>query len=380
MSIALRSVAFRQDGAAAGPAAGGAIALRVNAFEPVLLPEWVAGRPVNYPAAYAIDATALTPLFITATFTGTPGAVYEVTALAASTDSLLGPTGPGLLRIGDDGRGGPVRLPLPWGRVARRGVGAHEQRWVWVQRTPGSSSFSVCGDSVHRIYTLLSTPTLPWVQQPLHPANVQLPWAEVLEWACTWAAGSYDVHGAASAIALALFARTAGVLQYNCLFGGPTNYADPAFDCTALLERLAGGPGRGPNVNCSDCATIVSTFANALGCSLWQARMFNPLLPFAINPVRLIGQPWFGPACGSGYFNYHEVAWDSWCSEADSVYDASLAVQAPAWPHPPVLALVPTDLRFGWAGSGQYRDLLVAPGSRLVCQPQPSTRMRRPVY
>lgn len=379
MSIALHSVAFRHDGAAAG-AGGSAIALRINAFKPVLVPEWVAGRLHNHPAAYAIDASALTPLSITATFTGTPGAVCEVTALAANTDSPLGPTGQTLVRIGNDGRGGPVRLPLPWARVVSFGVGAHEQRWAWLQRTPGSSSWSVCGYSAHRIYTLLSTPTLPWVQHPLQPANVQLPWAEVLEWACAWAAGSYDVRSAASAIALALFTRTAGVLQYNCLFGGPTNYADPAFDCTSLLERLAGGPGRGPNVNCSDCATIVSTFANALGCSLWQSRMFNLLLPFAINPVRLIGQPWFGPACGNGYFNYHEVAWDAWCSEADSVYDASLAVQAPAWPQTPLLALVPTDLRFGWASSGQYRDLLVAPASRLVCQPQPSTRMRRLVY
>lgn len=380
MNIALQSVAFRHDGAAGGAAASAAIALRVNALEPVVVPEWVAGRLFNHPAAYAIDASALTQLSIAATFTGTPGAVCEVAALPAGSDSLLGPTGQGLVRIADDGRGGPVRLALPWARVARCGVGAHEQRWVWVQRTPGSSSWSVCGESTHRVYTVLSTPTLPWVQQPLHPGNTQLPWAEVLEWACTWAAGSYDLRGAASAITLALFTRTAGALQYNCLFGGPTNYADPAFDCTSLLERLAGGPGRGPNVNCSDCATIVSTFANALGCSLWQSRMFNPLLPFAVNPVRLIGQPWFGASCGNGYFNYHEVAWEAWCSEADCVHDASLAVQAPAWPQPPLLALVPTNLRFGWANSGQYRDLLVAPGSRLVCQPQPSTRMRRLVY
>ena len=62
-----------------------------------------------------------------------------------------------------------------------------------------------------------------------------------------------------------MYALGTSAISYSCNFGAPPNYSFMAFDCTAFLERLAGLPGNGRNVNCSDCATIVSSFANALG-------------------------------------------------------------------------------------------------------------------
>jgi hypothetical protein len=47
----------------------------------------------------------------------------------------------------------------------------------------------------------------------------------------------------------------------------------PNFECTQFVERLRGGNGNGIYANCSDCATIVASFANVLGCDLWQSRM-----------------------------------------------------------------------------------------------------------
>ena len=53
---------------------------------------------------------------------------------------------------------------------------------------------------------------------------------------------------------------------------GSSHYSLPDFDGTAFRDRLRGGIGNGVYVNCSDCATIVASFANALGCELWESK------------------------------------------------------------------------------------------------------------
>jgi hypothetical protein len=236
-------------------------------------------------------------------------------------------------------------------------------------------------ETSHQIFTGLATPTEPWVQQPFVRGNTQLPWAEVLEWACGWAARTSDRAAAATRITLAVFTLGGELIRYSCSSGAPSNYSSIGFDCTAFLERLSGGFGRGPAVNCTDCATIVSTFANAVGCDLWQSRMFNQIVPFEVNPIRLIGQGTFGPVCGTGLFNYHEVAWEGLCTAMHEVYDACIAALAPTPPSPGLTPIVPTNIRPGWPNQALYRDLLVAPSSRWICQPQPLlSRTRRPVF
>ncbi len=140
--------------------------------------------------------------------------------------------------------------------------------------------------------------------------------------------------------------------------------------------------GNGPFVNCSDCATFVSTFANVVGCDLWQSIMGKITVPFETNPIETIGSEAVQSPCGWGLgFTFHEVAWTGACRSNDRVYDACLRVMAdPAGgPGLPTLVL-PTDMRFGLPGDGQYRDRLVAPSSRTDCPPQPSTRIRRAVF
>ena len=162
-------------------------------------------------------------------------------------------------------------------------------------------------------------------------------------------------------------------ITYSCVFGAPANYSSFAFDCSAFLERLEGGPGNGPNVNCSDCATIVSTFANVVGCDLWQSQMFDMLQPFAVNRLRLIGDPFFRAVCGAGVFNYHEVAWEDDCGVDDRVYDACLAGLHPTmWQ-----VTVPAGMKFGKVGQARYRQLLAARHAQFLCRPQPHTRQRR---
>jgi hypothetical protein len=168
------------------------------------------------------------------------------------------------------------------------------------------------------------------------------------------------------------------IVEYDCPGGGFSWYSSGSFSCAAFLDLLAGGPGLGKYVNCSDCATIVSTFANAVGCDLWQSRMGYY---FDLNPLQAIGSNVWQTACGWGSFSYHEVAWKDGCTANDPVWDACLQVDGDADPtSAPHTPLLPVNLRFGTPGSLEYLDRLVTSATRPACQPQPATtRTRRMV-
>jgi hypothetical protein len=262
------------------------------------------------------------------------------------------------------------------------GVGVHDLTWRWQFRRQSSDPWQEFDRSYHRIYTLLDMPRLPWEQLPFDATNGQLPWSEVLDIACQWSRGARSTDEAAARATRAVFALGPSLLEYGCPIFSPTQYATPwpFFNLTAFLERLHGGLGRGRYVNCTDCATILSTFSNVLGCDLHQARMFGAL-PFVLNPIRAIGTGTWLRACGWGAFNYHEVAWKGAASANDEVYDACCEVDGDFNPTaPPQRPLLPINMRFGAEGDRQYRDRLAAPGSRQHCRPQPSTRLRRQVY
>ncbi|HEX4543158.1 MAG TPA: hypothetical protein VH114_08320 [Candidatus Acidoferrum sp.] len=145
------------------------------------------------------------------------------------------------------------------------------------------------------------------------------------------------------------------------------------------MDLLHGGIGNGIYVNCSDCATFVSTFANSLGCDLWQSQMGYF---FDQNAILAIGSSVWQTACGWGGFSYHEVAWEGACTVNEDVYDACLQVNGNSDPTvPPYIPLPPQDLRFGNPGDLLYRDRLTTPGpgGRPKCNPQPGTRQRRVV-
>lgn len=380
MDVELISITFNHDAASAGESA---LNIRIDAREPVRIPEWVAGGDPQSPAAYAIEESAVAEVFVVGMFRGPANSSVTVRAVPSTAGGahVLGPVPPQEVFFDADGLSGPVRLPLREPSFIFAGVGAHDVRWRWLQRTHRLNPWAEFAESSHVIYTVLRTPTRPWVQQPFVRGNTQLPWADVLKWACRWASQSFNAVSAATQITLALFALGGERLRYSCAAGAPSNYSFPEFDCSGFIERLEGGFGRGPNVNCSDCATIVSTFANAVGCDLSQSRMFNQVTPFAVNPIQLIGQGSFGAVCGTGFFNYHEVAWGGLCTEREEVYDACVALLAPAAPFAPLLTLVPANILFGWPNQGLYRDLLAAPTSRSVCKPQPAlSRQRRLVF
>lgn len=412
------AIAFNHDPLSARTSA---LNLRQNQTRFVTVPEWQRGLPAASPVAYAIADTAGSTISIRAKLAIPEHAeatveiraipapappIPESVVLAAAPPWALTPLEYAIARwylevawrqqwglnadiLGEvaatpvevlaDGTTDFAEFKLVSTRLQERGVGAHRASWLWQCRTGEGRPWRDITTTSHQVYTLITVPTAPWVQFPYDSDNTQLPWAEVLEWACMWAAGSTTPEVAASAINVAVYEFGAARLDYGCLNGAPSNYSYPAFDCTAFLQRLRDGFGNGPFVNCSDCATIVSTFANSVGCDLWQAQMFDSLQAFPVNPVKVIGDTAFRPVCGIGLFNYHEVAWTDACDVDDQVFDACLEVGLLA-PFEPTIPLLPSNLTFGRPGSGGYRDRLAAPAGRLLCRPRPESRTRRFVY
>ncbi|WP_395337314.1 hypothetical protein WBP06_22305 [Novosphingobium sp. BL-8H] len=376
-----------------------AINIRRNATTFVDVPEWRAGVSVNAEdslAAYAKKETAGQTLTIQTRFrwNSIEPAKVDIRALDATVEkegpsgclglliriiralfgNVLGAVKTRSVSFGGAGLGNWETFQLVGVKLSQVGVGIHLTSWRWQYRRRGGS-WQDFDTSNHRIYVVLETPTAPWQQLPYAASNTQLPWTDVLDKACGWAIGAVDRDTAVARITQQVYDLGNSVIQYDCPGGGSTHYASPGFDCTAFLERIAGGPGLGQYVNCTDCATFVSTFANALGCDFWQSRMG---WGFSLNPLLAIGSSTWQTACGWGGFSYHEVAWTGACDAVDTVCDACLQVDGDADPtSAPHTPLLPVNMVFGTPGSGDYRDKLSPAGS---CDPQPGSRTRRAVF
>lgn len=254
-------------------------------------------------------------------------------------------------------------------RIDRTAVGMYDCEWQWQYRLPHDATWRAFGVSRHRIYITLDIPYQPWQQTPYAYENTQLLWTDVLDYACRWANGARNKREAATAITLHVNELAPEIITFDLPGGGSSHYTWSSFDCSAFLDRLGGGIGNGPYVNASDCAAIVVTFANALGCDLWQARMG---FGFAVNTVQTLGSTdWQKPGSWPG-LTYHEVAWEDACGEDDRVYDACFTFE-----RGPAAALI-----FGHAtalAEDSYRNRLLARSGKYQCDPQPHTRVRLPV-
>ena len=411
VSVFLEAIKLNHDGASA---TSDALNLRRNKTTMVNVPEWVRGVSVNpedAPAAYAIAETKGNTLTIQARFSTTKQKLkkegVEIRAVDPTADPPGGPGCSGgclgilkwlgwLIRLlvgnvlGDvkarhvsfDAAGWSAfeTFELEHVRLWDVGIGVHTTTWRWQYREDKKNSPWIdFATSVHRVYVLLEVPKAPWQQTPYNATNTQLPWTEVLDRACMWAFGATSRDAAAARVTRSVYELGPSVVQYDCPGNGYSNYSDGVFSCAAFLQRLAGGFGLGIYVNCSDCATIVSTFANAVGCDLWQSRM-GPLTgwDFDLNELLAIGSNVWMTACGWGSFSYHEVAWKGGCTANDPVWDGCLQVDGDADPaSAPHTPLLPVNLRFGTPSSMEYLDRLVAPASRPNCQPKPATTRKR---
>jgi hypothetical protein len=331
-----------------------AVSIRQNFAAAVTVPEWVKGKslPKDSPAAYAITAVANKIITIEASFTADPSGPATVD-IRADGGGVLGSIDPTTIKM-SGGASVPefVALNLPHHKIGASGILRQDIQWDWFYQATAGTWVSM-GSSSHRIYVILDIPFLPWLQPPAPPGSeTQLPWVDALDRACLWAAGTLNALDASTAITEVVNSSLG--LTYDVSHGA-SKYTQAVsrtswFLCTAFLAFLNRQPeGKGNVVNCTDCATIVTSFANLLGCQLAAAVMASPG-GFLCNKIIAIGggSAWDFPFPPANRFAYHEVAWTGAFSYEDRIFDACLLADNsedpwnwtnPVLSHTPVLPL-----------------------------------------
>jgi hypothetical protein len=407
MSVSLRAIKFNHR---AGSLSTDAMTIRKNKTDEIHVPEWKAGVSVNAEdsrAAYAILETRGNTITIQAAFIHSGGLSEnaQIRAIDVTVDppspsgclgliikilralwkyffgNVLGEVKPKWVTFNMNGLSGYAEFDLANTRIAAAGVGIYNIEWQWQYRYGSKQRWRNMEISRHRIYVVLETPKSCWNQTQ---GSDHLPWTDVLDYSCAWARSAKTRDDAATRITKAIYGLGSSVIEYDCPNFGDTHYCyGPRFDCTKFIERMKGGEGNGQYVNCTDCATIVTTFSNVLGCDLWTSTMRGPYPNgFLLNPVLAIGGSTWQTACGWPGFSFHAVAWKNNCDVNDEVFDACLQVDGDAdpmtAPHTPMWA---TNIKFGDCNSLNYRSRLspTMAGGCVVCLPDPMYKIRRTI-
>lgn len=325
--VALASVAFDYD--PTGASVDG-LTIRRNFGSDVSVPEWVPSRvsAKDAPCAYAIASIAgKTPTI--QVVVNIPAATTHAVKIQATGGGILGAIDP--ISVTFSGATATLTIPLTHQTLAGGGVQRQDVTWVWQYQVDGGAWANMATTN-HRVYVILSLPNAPWQQGALR-SNQQLPWTDLLDYACVWARGVTTTDQLLSKITTQV--NSAIGLQYD-LTAGASFYTGPSggisrFLCGLFLDYLTTGGGNGKTVNCTDCATIVTTFANVLGADVFASLMLNQpdqKTGFTCNQILAIGYTtWavpFPPPRGIGGFSYHEVAWTGTGTYPDPLYDACL--------------------------------------------------------
>lgn len=317
----------------------GAFTIRRNERCHIVLPEWrrdICVRPEDAPAAYAASLLENIHITIQAEFScDHPGATVRVKAgdghlrSNANCESNVLGTVPETDVTFVNGR---AKVPLCLQNVKLRdiGVGVNDVIWDWQYSGDGKHWHDIT-TSLHRIYSVIDLPTAPWEPRSRDTENTQLPWTEVLDFACRSAAGVTDLMAAATKVTLWANDLGRGILHYDDIGGGWTGFTldQPArFDCSEFLLLLNGGRNlQGPAVNCDDCAAIVTSFSNILGCRLSEGEISGDA-SFKLHPNKKIGLR----DQINGLFSRHAVGWLGECTEDDPVFDACLELDSDGKP------------------------------------------------
>jgi len=329
-----------------------ALNVRRNFKDTIPVPEWTAGKtlPEESPAAYAIAETSGQTITIKAKFTFSSANCSQA-EVRADGGGILGAIAPQTVTFS-----GPVSapefVPMPLHRqiITNGGIRVEDIAWNWQYRCSGEESWRPIETTHHRIYVVLERPKRPWQQQPF--PNNQNPWTDALEYACVWACGKTTRDDAAAAITERVNGNLG--LTYDVVSGAPHYVStDGVFELTRFLDYLKTGVGFGNIVGCTDCAAIVTTFSNLVGCDLHASRMAREVvgnddpIGFFLTPIKAIGQPGFGCPNWGCSFRFHEVGWTGGADDDDPLFDACVVVNGGSDPWaPPYTALLPVEIVF----------------------------------
>ena len=159
-------------------------------------------------------------------------------------------------------------------------------------------------------------------------AAPNLPWVEVVDAATAKIAGATKEAAEVRKI-LVQYVYEEMTLKYDRRSGAsaytsyPSGYVSARFDLTSFLKR-----SRGNIVNCTDCASILSSFSNMIGASLHYSIIG---FSFSLNPIMGIGATTYGSPFESGRmaFNYHAVTTHD---ASKTINDATLALDGDSDP------------------------------------------------
>lgn len=185
------------------------------------------------------------------------------------------------------GRSEPYDFTFPNHHLGDNGVRLINTTFRWEVIDENNDEVPI-GDTQHRFYITLKAPARPW------DMDVRFPWVDALRYPCLWANGAMTEEAAASLI-ISHFNR-----HLNLRYDNINHYgnAETRVNLTRFLGFLEQGvgPEHPAQVNCSDCAGLCATFASAIGSSLCQIRLTNPLDEigfgngFFCYPIVLIGE------------------------------------------------------------------------------------------
>lgn len=359
MSLLIQTIAFNHD---PNSESTDAVNIRLNRDNYLASPEWIREISQKFGdsrAAYSIASTSGQTLTIEVTIARTDQNLSTATIRAIESSGLFANVEATPVAFPEDEIS--VMLNLENVLIGNTGVGFWDITWVW-EFLNANGVWEKFDKTNHRIYALLDLPFYPWVHQSQDDDESQLVWTEVLDHSCAWAAGAKSMHEAAYLITHNVFHSLGQFLCYDCPDGSSLLVSSNTFLCTEVLQIIADATEYMP-VNCVDCATLLVTFANAVGCQLECSRIG---MNFPLNRIRLIGRGIWMNGCSNiqGYFTYHEFALSWNADTADSVYDACLEVDMDADPaNPPVVPLLPAGIPFS-----KYKSMLIAAGtiSRVV--------------
>jgi hypothetical protein len=322
-----------------------------DAMSPIVPPEWRSGESVNpsdSPVAIC-RSLASNGLSVRAVFERSPSepASLLVRAVDAMQGNLLGAVLPSQIEFQNELA---IAVALPLGQVATQKVATHADRWDWQQAPFGSHQWTSFASSSHEVFVTLDVPQSPWDQ------TVESPVVEVFRLACRWALGATTVEQAASFITSSFY-DLGQPSASRATFGytGAPQFCDDNFDCAHIVAAINGIRDLVTVVDCADCASLVSTFANSLGAQLHEARIGDV---FETRPIQLIGQS----GMARTDFTFHEIAWSKTFQISDPVWDACLMIDQDSdpgsAPYSPGYVL---GLPFGTSADRQYSWRLVNP-------------------
>ncbi|HEV7397338.1 MAG TPA: hypothetical protein VGN86_12575 [Pyrinomonadaceae bacterium] len=380
MDVFIEAIKFNHD---PNSATTDALTIRKNEDTEITVPEWQyvneREQPETSAAAYACSQGKALTILVRLKRLNPKVKSVEV---RCQSDGVLGNFGKDTVVFQFDPKGDVSDFKifhLDGARMADYGVGKWEIvfEWTLIATFDTQAQKEFTQTTTHVVYTLLEPPKPPWGPDPKDPKyDYELPWTDVLERACSWAAGAKDRITAATKITTELYNLGKKDNLRKLTFEQNEDFAHLAvngtdrFNLTKLLELLK-TPNGLMKVNCTDCAILVSTFANILGCDLYQSQMGTN---FTTNLIREIGVS----KEHKTDFKYHEVAWEDPCKGNANLFDAFLQVDGDTEPSsPPFDPLLPVSIPFALPKGNDYHYRLVKKGE--YCNAHDKTMTRRKI-